>query len=102
MEEVSQKIVNDLQPVFQGFPCENTEKTPVSLDKVAMASAERTRNVFDTLHNTVAKYKKRFTTLADEVCLNKVEGILHVCSMILSSMILSSMILMVVREHFTP
>ena len=67
MEEISQKIVNDLQPVFQGFPCETGETPLISVDKITTASADRTRNVFDTLHNTVSRYKKRLTALAEEV-----------------------------------
>lgn len=75
MEEISQKIVNDLQPLFSGFPTETGE---ISLDssshKLKTASQDRTRNVFDTLYNTVDRYKKRFTALNEEVRLS-----MHLC-----------------------
>ena len=68
MEEISQKIVNDLQPVLGGFPSETGEIKPERPDhNVKIASQDRTRAVFDTLYNTVARYKKRLTALSEEV-----------------------------------
>ena len=68
MEEISQKIVDDLQPVFNGFPSEVGDIEAESCTHSLRTTPEdRTRNVFDTLYNTVAKYKKRLTLLTEEV-----------------------------------
>ncbi|XP_067936870.1 coiled-coil domain-containing protein 171-like [Watersipora subatra] len=65
MEQISQKIVKDLQPIFNGFPLEGGE-TILDTYHAKSTSEERARNIFDTLYNTVTGYKRRLTSLAEE------------------------------------
>lgn len=66
MEQILQKIVKDLQPIFNGFPLEGGEMI-LDTYHAKSTSEERARNIFDTLYNTVTGYKRRLTSLAEEV-----------------------------------